>query len=134
MIDIDGMIGGLMQLVEDAHLTACLGSSCEDGIAEMILGNHLRTAECEEDTTLLNLLESLVIQAGIAFQSIMERPTVLGKGGRIENDEIVLIASLLEILEGILAESLMARIAGEIELYIAVGEFDGLGAAIDRMD
>ena len=64
----------------------------------------------------------------------MECPTVLGKGRRIENDKIVLIASLLEILEGILAESLMTSIAGEIELYIAVGEFDGLGAAIDRMD
>ena len=64
----------------------------------------------------------------------MECPTVLGKSGRIENDKIVLIASLLEILEGILAESLMTRIAGEIELYIAVGEFDGLGTAIDGMD
>ena len=64
----------------------------------------------------------------------MECPTVLGKSGRIENDKIVLIASLLEILEGILAESLMARIAVEIELYIAVGEFDGLGATIDGMD
>ena len=67
MIDIDGMIGGLMQLMEDAHLTACLSSSREDGIAEMILGNHLRTAERKEDATLLNFLESLVIQAGIAF-------------------------------------------------------------------
>ena len=41
VIDVDGMVSGLMQLVKDAHLTACLGCCRKDGIAEMILGDHL---------------------------------------------------------------------------------------------
>ena len=41
MIDIDGMISRLVQLMKNAHFAACLRSSRKDGIAEMILGNHL---------------------------------------------------------------------------------------------
>ena len=41
MIDVDGMVGGLMKLVEDTHLPLALGSSREDGITEIVLGHHL---------------------------------------------------------------------------------------------
>ena len=128
------MVGRLVQLVENAHLTPCPGGSGEDGIAEMILGNHLRATERKEDAALLNLLESLVVQAGIALEGIVERTTMLGEGGRIEDDEVVLVASLFEILKGILTKGLMALIVGEIQFDVAVGEFDGLGTTIDGMD
>ncbi|MFO4765295.1 hypothetical protein RCK03_25060, partial [Salmonella enterica subsp. enterica serovar 1,4,[5],12:i:-] len=62
MIDVDGMVGRLMQLVKDAHLATCLSGSGEDGITEMILCYHLRTTEGKEDSAWLNLLESLVVQ------------------------------------------------------------------------
>ena len=45
MVNVDRMVSRLMELMENTHLPAGLGSSREDGIAEMILGNHLRTAE-----------------------------------------------------------------------------------------
>ena len=64
----------------------------------------------------------------------MERPTVLGEGWRIEDNQVVLVASLFQILESILAKSLMTLIAREIQLHIAVGELDSLGTAVDRMD
>ena len=133
MIDVDGVVGRLMQLVEDANLTTCQGGSSKDGIAEMILRDDLRTTEGEENPTRLYLLERLVVQAGIAFERIMECPTVLGKGRRIENNQVILVASLLKELEGILAESLMTLVAREVELYVAVGEFDGLGTTVDRV-
>jgi hypothetical protein len=77
MIDIDGMIGRLMQLMQDAHLT--LGKSCcrEYSITEMVLRDHLRTREREENAALLNLLESFLIQTGIALQRMMENPDLV---------------------------------------------------------
>ena len=41
MVDINRMVGGLMQLMEDAHLTASLSRRREDRIAEMVLRDHL---------------------------------------------------------------------------------------------
>ena len=41
MIDINGMVGWLMQLMQDAHLPTALGSSCEHGITEVVLGHDL---------------------------------------------------------------------------------------------
>ena len=127
------MVGGLVQLMKDAHLTTCLGCRGKDRIAEVILRDYLRATEGEEDTTRLNLLKRLLVQTGIALQGIMQRPTVFGKGRWIEDNQVVLAASLLQIAEGILAVSLMTGIAREVQLDIAVGEFDGLGTTIDGM-
>ncbi len=89
MIDVDGVIGRLMQLMQDTHLTLCKGSCREYRIAEMVFRNHLRTREREEDAPLFNLLESLLIQARVALQRIMQSATMLGKGWRVEDDEII---------------------------------------------
>ena len=50
----------------------------------------------------------------------MERTTVLGKGGRIENDQVILVTSLFQILERILTEGLMTLIAWEIQFHITI--------------
>ena len=41
MIDVDGMVGRLVELVKDAHLPLALGSSREDRVAEIVLCHHL---------------------------------------------------------------------------------------------
>ena len=56
----------------------------------------------------------------------MESPTVLGKGRRVENDEVILVAGFLQELEGVLAKSLMAGVTREIEFHIGTCQFDGL--------
>ena len=71
MVDIDRMVGWLMELVKDTHLTSRLRSGSKDGIAEIILCHHLRTTECEEYSARLDALESLDIKACIALQSIV---------------------------------------------------------------
>ena len=68
MIDIDGMIGRLMQLMQDAHFTLGKGCCRKYRITEMVFRDHLRTGEREENAALLNLFESLLIQACVAFQ------------------------------------------------------------------
>ena len=124
------MIGWLMQLVQDANLSSCLGCCSKHSVAEIILGNHLRAAEGEEDSTLLDSLQALYIQAGISLQRIAQRSTVLGKGWRIEDNEIILLVVLIQILERILAECLVAWVAREVESDVLIGQLDRLGAAI----
>ena len=131
MEDVDGVIGRLMELMQDAHIAMGKGCCREDSIAEIILGDHRRTREGEENTTWLDFLQSLHIQSCISLEGIVESAAVLGKCGRVEDYEVVVASCLVEIFEGILAESLVALITGEIEFDILGGEFDGLGTAVN---
>ena len=131
MEDVDGVIGRLMELMEDAHIAMGKSGCREDSIAEIILGDHLRTREGEENTSWLDFLQRLHIQSCISLEGIVESAAVLGKCGRVEDYEVVVASSLVEIFEGILAESLVALITGEIEFDILGGEFDGLGTAVN---
>ena len=114
MEDVDGVIGGLVELMEDAHIAMGKGGGSEDRIAEIVLGDHLRAGEGEEDATWANLLECLHIQTGVALEGIMESSAVLGEGGRVEDDEVVVATSLVKIFKGILAERLVTLVAREI--------------------
>ena len=87
------MVGRLMQLMQDSHLSAHLGCSRKNSIAEIVLCDHLRTAESKEDASFLDALQALHIETGITLQGIAQSCTVLGKGWRIEDDEIILLAS-----------------------------------------
>ena len=89
MVDVDGVIGRLVQLVQDAYLAACLGGSSEDGIAEMVLRDYLRTGEREQNASLSDSLESLVVQTCIALQRIVQCPAVLGKSRWVKDNQVV---------------------------------------------
>ena len=65
MIDIDRMVGRLVQLVKDAHLSSRLCCRRKDSIAEMIFCDNLTATECEKNTARLDALEALHIQSGI---------------------------------------------------------------------
>lgn len=133
MIDVDRMVGWLMQLVQDAHLAPRLSGSRKDGVSEIILGDHLGTTECEEYSTGLNHLQSLLVQPRIALQRIVQGPSVLGKGGRVEDDQVILVAGMLQILEGVFAERLMALVAWKIEGHVAIRQFYRLLTAVYRV-
>lgn len=127
MVDVDRMIGRLGELVHDAHTASALCSCCEDGIAEVLLAYYLGAGEGEEDAARTYLLECLGIELGVAAEGIAEGSTMLGKGRRVEDDEVVLPSHAVEILEGVFGKGFMAGIAGKIKLYIGTGKVDGLG-------
>ena len=49
---------------------------------------------------------------------------MLGKGWWVENDKVVVVASLIEVFEGILAISHMTFVIRKIEVDILSGQFD----------
>ena len=118
------------QAVQDANLSSSLRCSSKHSIAELILRNHLRATEGKKDAALLNTLQALYVQAGIALQRIAQSRTVLGKSRRVKNNQIILLVMFIKILEGIFADSLMACIFREIERNILIGQFYRLGTAV----
>ena len=121
MENVDGMVGRLVELMKDAHIAMGKGCGGEDGIAEIILGDHLRTRKREENATGSYFLESLHVKASVTLEGIVKRTAVLGKSGRVEDDKVIVATCTVEILEGILAESLVTVIAGEVELDVLCG-------------
>lgn len=133
MIDADGMVSRLVELMKDAHVTTALGSSGEDGKAELVFVDGLTATEGKDDAAGTNLLEGNGVEARVAFECVAESVLVLGEGRRVEDNEVVVAASTLEIFEGILAESFVLSV-GEVESDVSVGEFDGACAGIDAVD
>ena len=133
MIDIDGVVGGLVQLVQDAYLPPCYGRCGEHRHAELVLVHGLRTTEGEEYATGLYLLECLLVDFGISLEGMTQSVLVLGKGRRVEDDEVVFIPHFIEELESIGGKGLVAGVAGEVERDIGIDEFQSLGTAIHGM-
>ena len=115
MVNIHRMVARLGKLVKDAHTTSALGSCSKDSIAEVLLVHHLRAREGKEDTTRLNLLECLGIELAISAEGITQGIAVLGKRWRVEDDQVVLVAHTVEVLERIFGISLVTLIAREGE-------------------
>lgn len=62
MVDIDGMVGRLMQLMKDTHAASALRGGSEHGGTEVVLAYHLRTTEREQDAARLDLLKALAFK------------------------------------------------------------------------
>lgn len=127
MVDVDGMVGRLVKLMEDAHVAATLGGSGEDGEAELVLVDRLRARKGEDDAAGANLAEGDGVEARVAFNGVAQRVFVLGKGRRVEDDEVVVAAGAFEKSERILGIGFVARVVGEVESDVLAREFDGLG-------
>ncbi len=130
VVDVDGVIGRLVELVEDADMTTALGRCREDGEAELLLVDSLGAGEGEDDATGADLLEGDGIEARIAFECIAERVLVLGEGRGIEHDEVIVATGTFEELKSIFGKGFVARVAREVEVDVAACELDGLGGHI----
>ena len=58
-------------MVQDANLAPRQSGSREDGIAEVLLCNHLTTTESEENAARLDGFKPFHIQPRIAFQGVV---------------------------------------------------------------
>ena len=134
MVDVNRVIGRLVDLMQDAHLAVGLHCSCEDSVAEVLLCDYLRAAEGEEDATGLDALQSFDVEACVAFEGVAQGCAMLGECGRVEHDEVIGLVVGIEELERVLAEGCVTLVAGEVEGDVPVGELDGFCAAVDGVD
>ena len=91
MIDVDTVIGRLIQPVKDADRTTGLGSCREDCKGKSLLVDHLGTAEGKHQTSRTDLGDCCGIEPLVGPESIVERPPVLCESRRIHDDQIILV-------------------------------------------
>ncbi len=125
MEDVDGMVGGLAEAVEDADVAACECCGGEHGVAELFAADGLRAAEREEDAAGADGCDAARVEADVAFQRVLHGHAMLGEGGRVEDDQIIFVCCLGEVFERVGADRFVARVAGEIQLHVLGGEGDG---------
>lgn len=101
MVDVDRMVTRLGELVKNAHAASALCSGGKHGVTEVLLVHHLRTGEGKEDAARTYLFEGLGIELGVTAKGIAQGIAVLGKGRRVEDNQVVLVAHAVEELEGI---------------------------------
>lgn len=133
VVDVDGVISGLMELVKNTHVAAALGGCCEDRKTELVLIDGLTAAEGKDDASRTYLLESDGIEACVALEGVAESIFVLCEGGRVKDYEIVVAAGTLEVLEGIFTVAFMSCF-GEVKGNISISELDSACAGIDAMN
>ena len=129
VINVDGMVGWLGELVQDAHLSLGLGCCTENCKPELVLVHRLGTGKGEQDAAGGQFLECLGIEAAIAYQGIAQGTLVLGECRRVENDQVIgILLHVVEEFEGILGKGAVTSVLGsEIQCHVVVGEANGLG-------
>ena len=59
---------------------------------------------------------------------------MFGKSRRIQNDQVVIASHLFQVFECIFGKCLVTRIAGEIQLYVLIGQRDRFRRTIHRVN
>ena len=91
MIDVDGVVLRLVELVDDSHAAACLLGSREYRQAEHLLIHRLRAGEGEHQSARTHCRYALGIKPLVAAQGILDGVAVLGKSRWVEDNQVVCI-------------------------------------------
>ena len=83
VVDVDGVVLRLVQLVQDTHFAPHLCRRAENSQTEHLFVHRLRAGESEQYTSRAYLFNRLRIESLIATQGIFDSVAVFGKGGRV---------------------------------------------------
>lgn len=135
MIDVYGVIGGLVQTVKDPHAAAGLGGGGEDGEGKGLLVNHLRAAEREDQTSRSDLGDRGGVQALVSAEGIVQSASMLGECRRVNDHQIVFVLwDVAQELDGIGA---IARMSGRLETvqgHIPFNHIDGFAGTVNGIN
>ena len=131
VVDVDGVVSGLVQTIEDTDAAAGLGGGGEHGEGKGLLVNDLRAAEREDQASGSDLGDRGGVQTLIGTEGVVQGTSMLGECRRIHNHQIVLVLwDVAQELDGIGA---IARVSGWLETvqeHIPFYHIDGLAGAV----
>ena len=142
VVDIDGMVLGLMELVEDTHSPPDLRCRGEDCQAEHLFVYRLRARESEEDTAVAYLLYCLRVDTLVAAQGVFDSVAVLGEGRRVEDNEVVgtvalrrlrRLAFLFEESKRLLGIGMVVGAVREVARHVGIHQRNGFLRHIHRV-
>ena len=89
MVDVDGVVGWLIEAVEYPHSAAALSRGGEDGESESLFVHYLRTAESKDEAAWFYLGNRRGIQTLIRPECIMEGAAMFRESRGIDNHQII---------------------------------------------
>ena len=97
VVDVDGVVSGLVQTIEDTDAAAGLG-----GGGKGLLVNDLRAAEREDQASGSDLGDRGGVQTLIGTEGVVQGTSMLGECRRIHDHQIVLVLwDVAQELDGI---------------------------------
>lgn len=131
VVDVDGVVSGLVQTIEDTDAAAGLGGGGEHGEGKGLLVNDLRAAEREDQASGSDLGDRGGVQTLVGTEGVVQGTSMLGECRRIHDHQIVLVLwDVAQELDGIGA---IARVSGWLETvqeHIPFYHIDGLAGAV----
>lgn len=131
VVDVDGVVSGLVQTIEDTDAAAGLGGGGEHGEGKGLLVNDLRAAEREDQASGSDLGDRGGVQTLIGTEGVVQGTSMLGECRRIHNHQIVLVLwDVAQELDGIGAIAYVSGWLETVQEHIPFYHIDGLAGAV----
>lgn len=131
VVDVDGVVSGLVQTIEDTDAAAGLGGGGEHGEGKGLLVNDLRAAEREDQASGSDLGDSGGVQTLIGTEGVVQGTSMLGECRRIHDHQIVLVLwDVAQELDGIGAIACVSGWLETVQEHIPFHHIDGLAGAV----
>lgn len=131
VVDVDGVVSGLVQTIEDTDAAAGLGGGGEHGEGKGLLVNDLRAAEREDHASGSDLGDRGGVQTLIGTEGVVQGTSMLGECRRIHDHQIVLVLwDVAQELDGIGAIACVSGWLETVQEHIPFYHIDGLAGAV----
>lgn len=131
VVDVDGVVSGLVQTIEDTDVAAGLGGGGEHGEGKGLLVNDLRAAEREDQASGSDLGDRGGVQTLIGTEGVVQGTSMLGECRRIHDHQIVLVLwDVAQELDGIGAIACVSGWLETVQEHIPFYHIDGLAGAV----
>ena len=131
VVDVDGVVSGLVQTIEDTDAAAGLGGGGEHGEGKGLLVNDLRAAEREDQASGSDLGDRGGVQTLIGTVGVVQGTSMLGECRRIHDHQIVLVLwDVAQELDGIGAIACVSGWLETVQEHIPFYHIDGLAGAV----
>lgn len=131
VVDVDGVVSGLVQTIEDTDAAAGLGGGGEHGEGKVLLVNDLRAAEREDQASGSDLGDRGGVQTLIGTEGVVQGTSMLGECRRIHDHQIVLVLwDVAQELDGIGAIACVSGWLETVQEHIPFYHIDGLAGAV----
>lgn len=131
VVDVDGVVSGLVQTIEDTDAAAGLGGGGEHGEGKGLLVNDLRAAEREDQASGSDLGDRGGVQTLIGTEGVVQGTSMLGECRRIHDHQIVLVLwDVAQELDGIGAIACVPGWLETVQEHIPFYHIDGLAGAV----
>lgn len=131
VVDVNGVVSGLVQTIEDTDAAAGLGGGGEHGEGKVLLVNDLRAAEREDQASGSDLGDRGGVQTLIGTEGVVQGTSMLGECRRIHDHQIVLVLwDVAQELDGIGAIACVSGWLETVQEHIPFHHIDGLAGAV----